>query len=203
MLKRLVGIGLTFFSLMAFGQEAPDVLVQRVTTEVIEIVKQDRAIQEGNTQRIRDLVEAKVLPHFNFTRMTERAVALAWRTATAAQKETLTTEFRSLLVRSYSNTLTQYRNQKIEFKPFKMQAGETTAMVRSEVKQPGAKGINIDYALESGPDGWKVFDVKVDGVSLITNYRGSFAEKVRAAGIDGLIESLRSMNKPVDSPKKS
>lgn len=203
MLKRMVGIGLTLFSLMAFAQEAPDVLVQRVTTEVIDIVKKDRAIQEGNPQRIRDLVEAKVLPNFNFTRMTERAVALAWRTASPAQKEALTAEFRSLLVRSYSNTLTQYKNQKIEFKPLRIQAGDSTATVRSEVKQPGAKAINIDYALENSPDGWKVFDVKVDGVSLITNYRGSFAEKVRAVGVDGLIESLRSMNAPVDSSKKS
>lgn len=203
MFKWLIFVGLSVFSLLAFAQEAPDALVQRVTNEVIEVVKRDRAIQEGDPQRIRELVETKVLQHFNFTRMTERAVALAWRTASAAQKEALTTEFRSLLVRSYSNTLTQYRNQKIEFKPLKMQPDETTVSVRSEVKQPGAKAIGIDYSLESTVDGWKVFDVKVDGVSLVANYRGEFAQKVRAQGIDGLIQSLREQNNETASGKKS
>lgn len=203
MFKWLFFVGLSVFSLLAFAQEAPDALVQRVTNEVIEVVKRDRAIQEGDPQRIRELVETKVLQHFNFTRMTERAVALAWRTASAAQKEALTTEFRSLLVRSYSNTLTQYRNQKIEFKPLKMQPDDTTVTVRSEVKQPGAKAIGIDYSLESTTDGWKVFDVKVDGVSLVANYRGEFAQKVRAQGVDGLIQSLREQNNETASGKKS
>lgn len=173
---------------------APDALVKNVTNDVLTIVRQDKDIQAGSTQRAVELVEQKVLPHFNFSRMTALAVGRDWRQATPEQQATLTNEFRTLLVRTYSNALTQYKNQTIDFKALRLQPSDTDVTVRTEVKQPGAQAIGIDYAIEKGTEGWKVYDVVVGGVSLVTNYRQSFAAEVRGGGIDGLIKSLRSKN---------
>ena len=181
----------------AMAQEvAPDVLVKTVTNEVLEIVRKDKEIQSGNTKRAIDLVEARVLPHFNFTRMTQLALARDWRLANPAQQKILTDEFRLLLVRTYSKALTEYKNQTIEFKPFALKAGESDARVRTEIKQSGAgKNIELDYFLEKSGAGWKVYDIEVGGISLVTNYRDSFASEVRNNGIDGLIKSLQAKNK--------
>jgi phospholipid transport system substrate-binding protein len=175
---------------------APDALIKSVTNEVLEIVRKDKDIQSGNTKKAIELVEAKVLPHFNFTRMTQLALARDWRQANAAQQKTLTDEFRHLLVRTYSKALTEYKNQTIDFKPFVAKAGETDVRVRTEIKQSGAgKNIELDYFLEKSVAGWKVYDIEVGGISLVTNYRDSFAAEVRNNGIDGLIKSLQAKNK--------
>lgn len=181
----------------AMAQEvAPDVLVKTVTNEVLEIVRKDKDIQSGNTKKAIDLVEVKVLPHFNFTRMTQLAMARDWRQANPPQQKTLTDEFHALLVRTYSKALTEYKNQTIDFKPFALKAGETDVRVRTEIKQSGAgKNIELDYWLEKSPTGWKVYDIEVGGISLVTNYRESFATEVRNNGIDGLIKSLQAKNK--------
>jgi len=181
----------------AMAQEvAPDVLIKSVTNEVLEIVRKDKDIQSGNTKKAIELVEAKVLPHFNFTRMTQLALARDWRQANAAQQKVLTDEFRLLLVRTYSKALTEYKNQTIDFKPFAAKAGETDVRVRTEIKQSGAgKNIELDYFLEKSAGGWKVYDIEVGGISLVTNYRDSFAAEVRNNGIDGLIKSLQAKNK--------
>ena len=181
----------------AMAQEvAPDVLVKTVTNEVLEIVRKDKDIQSGNTKKAIDLVEARVLPNFNFTRMTQLALARDWRKADAAQQKILTDEFRLLLVRTYSKALTEYKNQTIEFKPFALKAGDSDARVRTEIKQSGAgKNIELDYFLEKSGAGWKVYDIEVGGISLVTNYRDSFASDVRNNGIDGLIKSLQAKNK--------
>ncbi|MCX7173929.1 MAG: ABC transporter substrate-binding protein [Proteobacteria bacterium] len=179
---------------------APDQLVKNVTNEVLEIIRTDKDIQSGNSKRVIDLVEAKVLPHFNFTHMTQLAMARDWRVATPAQQKTLTDEFRTLLVRTYSKALTEYKNQTIEFKPFSMKAGETEVKVRTQVIQSGAKPIPLDYFLEKQPQGWKVFDIEVGGISLVTNYRESFAGEVRKSGIDGLIGSLQTKNRGTEKP---
>jgi len=173
---------------------APDQLVKNVTNEVLEIIRTDKDIQSGNSKRVIDLVEAKVLPHFNFTHMTQLAMARDWRVATPAQQKTLTDEFRTLLVRTYSKALTEYKSQTIEFKPFSMKAGETDVKVRTQVIQSGAKPIALDYFLEVQPQGWKVYDIEVGGISLVTNYRESFASEVRKGGVDGLIASLQTKN---------
>jgi len=174
----------------------PDVLVKTVTNEVLEIVRKDKDIQSGNTKKAIDLVEIKVLPHFNFTRMTQLAVARDWRQASAAQQKVLTDEFHVLLVRTYAKALTEYKNQTVVFKPFVLKAGETDVRVRTEIKQAGAgKNVELDYWLEKSPSGWKVYDIEVGGISLITNYRESFASEVRNSGIDGLIKSLQVKNK--------
>jgi phospholipid transport system substrate-binding protein len=181
----------------AMAQDAvPDVLIKTVTNEVLDIVRKDKDVQSGNTRKAIDLVEAKVLPHFNFTRMTQLALARDWRQANAAQQKALTDEFRVLLVRTYSKALTEYKEQKINFKPFSMKAGETDVRVRTEIKQSGAgKNIELDYFLEKSGTAWKVYDIEVGGISLVTNYRDSFAAEVRNNGIDGLVTSLQAKNK--------
>lgn len=181
----------------AMAQEvAPDVLIKTVTNEVLDIVRKDKDIQSGNTRKAIDLVEAKVLPHFNFTRMTQLAMARDWRQANAAQQKILTDEFRLLLVRTYSKALTEYKNQTIDFKPFTLKAGETDVRVRTEIKQSGAgKNIDLDYFLEKSGAAWKVYDIEVGGISLVTNYREFFASEVRNNGIDGLIKALQAKNK--------
>lgn len=185
------------FALPAAAQDAtPDALIKNVTNEVLEIVRKDKDIQSGNTKKAIELVEAKVLPHFNFTRMTQLALARDWRQASAAQQKALTDEFRTLLVRTYSKALTEYKNQTIDFRPFAAKAGETDVRVRTEIKQSGAgKNIELDYYLEKSANGWKVYDIEVGGISLVTNYRESFASEVRNNGIDGLVKSLQAKNK--------
>jgi phospholipid transport system substrate-binding protein len=184
----------------AMAQEvAPDALVRGVASDVLDIVRKDKDIQSGNTRKAVELAEAKVLPHFNFVHMTALAVGKDWRQANPAQQKTLIDEFRTLLVRTYSKALTEYRNQTIDFKPLKMQPADTDVTVRSQVNQPGAKPVQIDYNLEKTDRGWKVYDISVAGISLVTNYRGSFAQEVSAGGIDGLIAALRTKNKGSDS----
>ncbi len=181
--------------------DAPDVLVRDVTNEVLSIIREDKAIQAGDTRRVLQLVDEKVLPHFDFRRMTMLAVGRDWRSATPEQQTRLTGAFRTLLVRTYSNALTQYRDQTIDFKPLRMAANDTTVQVRTEVKQNGAQPIGIDYTLEKSADGWKVFDVVVAGVSLVTNYRNGFAQEIRTGGIDGLIRSLETKNQSLDTSR--
>lgn len=172
----------------------PDQLVRTVTDEVLEIVRQDEGIRRGDANRVIALVEEKVLPHFNFRRMTMLAVGRDWRQATPEQQTRLTESFRTLLVRTYSNALTQYRDQTIDFRPLRAAPTDTTVQVRTEVRQPGAQPIAIDYVLERTDAGWKVFDVIVAGVSLVTNYRGTFSQEIRNGGIDGLIAALERRN---------
>ena len=181
----------------AMAQEvAPDVLIKAVTNEVLDIVRKDKDIQSGNTRKAIDLVEAKVLPHFNFVRMTQLAMARDWRQANVAQQKILTDEFRLLLVRTYSKALTEYKNQTIDFRPFTLKAGETDVRVRTEIKQSGAgKNIDLDYFLEKSGAAWKVYDIEVGGISLVTNYREFFASEVRNSGIDGLVKALQAKNK--------
>jgi phospholipid transport system substrate-binding protein len=178
------------------------VLVKGITTEVVAIIKADKDIQAGDTRKIVALVETKILPHFNFTRMTQSAVGAAWRRATPDQQKQLTQEFRTLLVRTYSNALALYREQVIDFKPLRARAEDTEVTVRSEIKQRGAQALTLDYDMEKTPAGWKVFDVKVGGVSLIAAYQGDFANQVRDAGIDGLLKVLANKNRQPDSRPK-
>ncbi|MDR2209147.1 MAG: ABC transporter substrate-binding protein [Azoarcus sp.] len=177
----------------------PDELVRNVANEVLTIIRNDKAIQTGDTSKVIALVDEKVLPHFNFRRMTGSAVGPQWRSATPQQQERLIEAFRILLVRTYSNALTQYRDQTIEFKPLRSRPGDKTVRVNSEVHQAGAQPIAIDYTLEQTDKGWKVFDVTVAGVSLVINYRSSFTEEINTKGIDGLIASLEAKNKSLEA----
>ena len=187
----------------AFAQEdSPDALIKKVTDDVLTIVRQDKDIQSGNTKKAIELVEAKVLPHFNFLHMTALAVGRDWNKATPEQKKQLSEEFKTLLVRTYSNALTGYKDQTVRYKPTKMQSGDTDVLVRTEIVQSGNKPIALDYSAEKLPDGWKVYDVIVAGVSLVTNYRDTFTQEVRANGIDGLLQMLVTKNKQNEAGKK-
>jgi phospholipid transport system substrate-binding protein len=196
-MKRLIVILASLLAIASAGAQeiAPDALVRNVSNDVLEIVRKDKDIQAGNTRKAVELAEAKVLPHFNFERMTRLAVGKDWRQASPAQQKILIDEFRTLLVRTYSKALTEYRNQTIDFKPLKMQPADTDALVRTQVNQPGSKPVQIDYNLEKTDRAWKVYDISVAGISLVTNYRGSFGQEVSAGGIDGLIATLRTKNK--------
>lgn len=188
--------GLLISATVAALEVAPDVLIKTVTNDVLDIVRKDKDIQSGNTQKAIDLVEAKVLPNFNFTRMTQLAMGREWRKASAAQQKILTDEFHALLVRTYAKALTQYKNETVDYKPFSMKAGETDIRVRTEVIQAGAgTNIGLDYWLEKSGAAWKVYDIEVGGISIVTTYRDSFASEVRNGGIDGLIKTLQTKNK--------
>ena len=183
-----------FSGVPAYAQEAPDDLIRRSTNEILAAIKADKDLQAGNQQKIEKLAEEKVLPYFNFARMTQLAVGRNWRDASDAQKKSLTDEFRSLLIRTYSTSLSQYRNQTIDVKPLKIAATEMETVVKTNVNQPGGQPIPIDYSVEKQKDGWKVYDVLIDGVSLVTNYRSSFNTEIQKSGIDGLIKSLADRN---------
>ena len=180
------------------NEEAPDAMIRKVTDDVLNIVRQDKDIRSGNTKKAIELVEAKVLPNFNFQRMTALAMGRDWNKANAEQKKRLTDEFKTLLVHTYSNALTGYKDQTIRYKPAKLQSGDTEVMVRTEIVQPGNKPIPLDYSLEKQPEGWKVYDVVVAGVSLVTNYRDTFNQEVRANGVDGLIDMLAKKNNQME-----
>lgn len=194
----LAGVGLLLPAAAPAQEAAPDVLVRNVTNEVLDIIRKDKDIQSGSTRRAIELVEQKVLPHFNFARMTALAMGKEWRQANPAQQKALTDEFRTLLVRTYSNALTAYKNQSVDYRPFRMQPGETDVTVRTQIHQSGGKPITLDYSLEKQGAAWKVYDVIVGGVSLVTNYRESFASEVRNGGIDGLIKSLQAKNRSLE-----
>lgn len=200
MMKKLLALAAAAsLALPAFAQPAPNDLVQQVTEEVLEIVRKDRDIQNGSTAKVIDLVDKKVLPHFNFTRMTALAVGKDWRKASPQQQQQLSGEFKTLLVRTYANALTGYRDQKIVYKPFRMKPEETDVLVRTEVQQPGAKPIQLDYSLERQDSTWKVYDVTVAGISLVTNYRDQFGQEVRNGGIDGLIATIAAKNRSLEA----
>jgi phospholipid transport system substrate-binding protein len=175
---------------------APDALAKKVTEEVIAAIKTDKDIRAGNSDKVLDLVEAKVLPHFNFTRMTRLAIGAPWRQATASQQQSLVSEFRALLVHTYTSAFTQYRDQVIVYRPLKQQPGDTEVLVRSQIKQiGGADPIDVNYSMEKTDQGWKVYDVTIAGVSLVQNYRSTFNTEIQKSGIDGLIASLTNKNK--------
>lgn len=198
-MKYLQLLLLLFISPVIAQETAPDALVKVITQEVIAVIKQDKDIQAGNARKVSELVDSKVIPHFNFVRMAQLAVAVNWRKASVDQQKALTQEFRTLLVRTYSSALSSYRDQVIEIKPLRARAEDTEVTVKSEVKQKGTQPVIIDYEMEKTSAGWKVFDVKVAGVSLITTYKEDFANQVREAGLDGLIKTLTARNRQAES----
>jgi phospholipid transport system substrate-binding protein len=187
------------------AEVAPDVLVRKTTEEVLSVVRNDKDIRAGNVEKIVQLIEEKVAPHFDFERMTRLAVGRPWREASPAQREALIREFRTLLVRSYSAAFTAYTGIAVEYRPYKMNPGESETTVQTLIKLPGgAPPMGVDYDMSSTPEGWKVYDVRVAGASLIINYRNLFAQEIQTGGIDGLIKNLVDKNsgKTPPAPKK-
>ena len=172
--------------------EEPDALVKRVSGEVLQILKEHQANPGG--AEVQALVKEKVLGHFDFARMAALAAGLSWRKATPEQKAELTDQFRTLLVRTYASALGKFKGQTLEFDPQRKSEDQRKAIVRSRLLQPGAEAITVDYKMAEGSAGWKVFDVSVDGVSLVTTYRDAFAEEARNNGVDGLIRMLTDKN---------
>lgn len=181
-------------SAAAFAQQAPDQLVKQVSSEVLDAAKADKSIQAGDVKQVSALVEAKVMPHVNFQRMTASAVGRYWRQATPEQQKKLQDEFKTLLVRTYSGALAQVRDQTVQLKPMRSSPEDTEVIVRTEIRGKGDP-IQLDYRLEKAASGWKIYDVNVLGVWLVENYRNSFAQEIGAGGIDGLIAKLIERNK--------
>jgi phospholipid transport system substrate-binding protein len=180
-------------ALPAFAQpEGPGKLVERVSLDTLKTLQ--AADAPKGKKEVMALVQEKVLPHFDFARMTALATGLGWRSATPAQQGLLIDQFRTLLVRTYSTALTSYSNQSLVFQPERLSPDGAKAVVRSLLKQPGAPDLTIDYKMATTPGGWKIYDVAIDGVSLVTTYRDSFAEEVRTGGIEGLVKMLTDKN---------
>jgi phospholipid transport system substrate-binding protein len=178
---------------------APDVLVKNVTTEVVELITKDKEIRSGSRAKLIDVIEAKVLPHFNFGAMTALAMGQSWSKATPEQKKRLVEEFKTLLVRTYASALAAYSEQRFDFRPLRARPTDTDVTVNVRVLQSGAQPVAIDYSMEKTAAGWKVYDVMVGGVSLVANYRTEFNAVVRESGIDGLIRNLQAKNRSLDA----
>jgi phospholipid transport system substrate-binding protein len=198
--RRLLGL---FLSVSAFAapawaaDEAPDAFVRRFTSEMIDLVRNDKMIKAGDLNYIASVVDARVLPHLNFQRMTAAAVGPGWRQTTPEQKNRLQEEFKILLVRTYSGALTQISDQTVTVRPLRGAATDTEVLVRSELKGRGDP-IQLDYRLEKTPGqgaGWKIYNLNVMGIWLIDTYRSQFAEEINAKGIDGLINTLAERNR--------
>ena len=179
---------------LAQTQETPDALVKSVAEDTLSAIRADKDLQAGNPAKVKQLIEAKLVPHFDTARMTALAMGRNWRSATPEQQKQLTEQFQTLLIRTYSNALTNYRDNKMTYKPLRMNPGDTDVVVRTEVTRPGQAPVPIDYSMEKTADGWKAYDVVVAGVSLVTNYRDEFNDLVKSSGVDGLIKALADKN---------
>ena len=194
-IKFLLSLTLVAFANGAMAEVAPDVLVKSTADEVLAIVKKDKDIQNGDQKKIFALAEEKILPNFDFDRVCRMVLGKNWNSATKEQQEAFQREFRSLMLRTYATALSKYRNQTIEFKPLRAQPNDTEVTVKTQILQPGGQPVGVDYSLEKRAEGWKVYDIVIEGVSLVTNYRGQFSNEIRQSGMDGLIQKLVEKNK--------
>ena len=173
---------------------APDAMVRDLSNEVLNAIKADKALKSGDTGRAQKLVDEKVLPYTDFQKMTQLSVGPGWRNATPEQRAALTREFRTLLVRTYSGALSQVSDHKVELRPFRAQPTDTDVIVRTQVVASRGDPIQLDYRLEKGDGGWKIYDINILGVWLVENYKSQFSSEVNASGIDGLIKTLSERN---------
>ncbi|WP_372828362.1 phospholipid-binding protein MlaC [Polaromonas sp.] len=204
--NHVVGVSLSLVLLAGFAparasEEAPDALIKRTSTEVLDAIKADKAIQGGDVSKIITLVDGKVMPNVNFTRMTAAAVGRNWRQATPEQQKRLQDEFKTLLVRTYAGALAQVKDQTVNVKPLRAAPTDTEVQVRTEIIGRGDP-IQLDYRMEKTPSGWKIYDLNVLGIWLVETYRTQFAQEISAKGVDGLIAALAERNKS-NSGKKS
>ncbi|MDH4190209.1 MAG: ABC transporter substrate-binding protein [Betaproteobacteria bacterium] len=181
---------------LALAQEelAPDVLVRKMTDEVLESIRRDKALQAGDRDRAVALAEEKVLPLIDFRQMTRLAAGMLWRDATEAQRERLTAEFRAMLIRTYSKAIDVYRGQTMRVLPTRLRPDSSEATVRNQYLRPGKPPVSIDYRMARTPSGWKIIDITVEGISLALTYRTEFNEEVRRSGIDGLLQRMHDKN---------
>jgi len=180
---------------VAQAQEAPDALIKRLSDEILDAAKNDKDIQAGNQKKVYDMVSNKILPFIDFPRMTSLAAGKSWKEATPEQQKQLTNEFRTLLVFTYSGAISQVKDQRVEFKPMRAEAGDTEVEVRTQIIQSRGEPIVLNYRLEKLATGWKIFDINVLGAWLVETYKGSFSAEISKSGIDGLIKTLAEKNK--------
>lgn len=175
------------------AEEAPDALIRRLSSEVLDNIKSDKSVQAGDMTKVISLVDSQIMPNVNFVRMTASAVGRNWRQATPEQQKRLQDEFKILLVRTYSGALAQVKDQSVNVKPLRAGAADTEVIVRTEVLGRG-EPVQLDYRMEKAASGWKIYDLNVLGVWLVETYRSQFAQEISAKGIDGLIASLAQRN---------
>ena len=197
-------LGLMMFACTAIAQAtvAADVFVKSVADDVLTIVKKDKDIQSGNQEKIFALAEDKIVPNFNFDHVCKLVLGKNYSKATKEQQDAFEREFRTLLIRTYASALSKYRNQTIEYKPLRESADDKDVVVKTQILQPGGQPLPVDYSVEQVGDAWRVYDITIEGVSLVTNYRGQFSNEVRQGGMDGLIQKLADKNKSNAASKK-
>jgi phospholipid transport system substrate-binding protein len=191
----LTALSMLMFTTLSYAIEAPDELVKRTADDVLAVVKTDKDIQSGNQEKIFKLTEEKILPNFDFEKVSRLVLGKNWTRATPEQKDEFQNEFKTLLLRTYSVALSKYKNQTIEYKPLRMADGASDATVKTLILQQGGQPIAVDYALSKKTDAWKVYDIVIEGVSLVTNYRSQFAQEIRQNGMDSLIKKLEDKNR--------
>lgn len=192
--KLLISTGLMLNITLATAEVAPDALVKQTAEEVLSIVKTDKDIQAGDQQKIFAIAEEKILPNFDFERVCRMVLGKNWRSASADQQTAFKKEFRSLLLRTYASALGKYRDQKIEYKPLRMEPGATNVTVKTQILQSGGQPVAVDYSLVKANEGWKVYDIVIENVSLVTNYRSQFSNEIHQNGLDSLIKKLADKN---------
>jgi phospholipid transport system substrate-binding protein len=196
-MKGLIPIGLFFLLAPALAQElGPEELVKKVTSDVMTAIKTDKELAAGDKQKAQKLAEEKILPHVDFQEATRLAVGRAWRDANPEQRKKLVEEFRSMLVRTYSNALEGYQGQEMKVLPSRNKPGDTEATVRNQFTRAGGKPVPIEYQMRKTDSGWKIYDIAVEGISLVLTYRSEFDQVVKQEGIDGLIKRLSQKNAP-------
>lgn len=202
--KLFLILGLMLATLAHAEGVPPDVLVKQITEETYVYVNQDPSLQKGDISKLVEWAEKSILNQFDFNRMTSLAVGKDWRQATPEQKKQLVAEFRRLLIRTFANAFVGIKKeQRMEYKPFKMNPDDQTVVVKTLIIKPGAKPLDVNFSVEKTNDGWKVFDVTLAGVSMITNYRDAFTQEIHTHGIDGLIKMLSDKNKQLDQKGKA
>ena len=192
----LLIIGLLSFGWAQAQELGPEELVKKITADVMTAIKTDKELASGDRQKAIKLAEEKILPHIDFQEATRLAVGRAWRDATPEQRKRLVQEFRSMLVRTYSNALGGYEGQEMKVLPSRVKPGETEATVRNQFTRAGGKPVPIDYQMRKTDSGWKIYDIAVEGISLVLTYRSEFDQVVKQEGIDGLIKRLGQKNEP-------
>ena len=198
-LKFLVNLSLFISSFVFFGvanaEILPDALVKQTADEVLAIIKNDKEIQAGNQQQLFAVVEEKILPNFDFDRVCRLVLGKNWRTATPEQQASFQKEFRSLLLRTYATALGKYKDQVIEYKPLHSEPDAKNVSVKTQIIQPGGPPVAVDYSLVKTANSWKVYDIVIESVSLVTNYRSQFSNEIRQNGLDSLNKKLADKNK--------
>lgn len=196
MRKLLSILAILFFVTGAHaGDIAPDTVVKNTANEVMETLKSDQELANGNTNKLGKIVEEKIATKFDFERMSRLVLGARWKEASKEQQDRFIAEFRSLLIRTYSSALAKYRDQTIEYKPLRADPNAKDVTVMTKIIQPGGPAIALDYSLVKSDDSWKVYDVSIDGLSLVSTYRGQFAEAIKQSGIDGLTQRLSEKNR--------